>query len=175
MVQRRRRKIQEPKVSKPVIHREEESDEFYKEDNGETLFGSWNRLIISITAVCIIALISVYIIYRNTGSEGEPEITLPPQPAAVSVLNGCGESGVAGRMADFLKENGIDVMSSENADNSDYLETIIIGKDSQGKHARDIAEIIGISNITYDFDSTSAANVVIILGKDYSKYSPFNR
>ncbi|NHZ85798.1 MAG: hypothetical protein GWP19_07945, partial [Planctomycetia bacterium] len=44
----------------------------------------------------------------------------------VEVLNGCGEKGIAAKIADFLRTEHIDVVRSENADNFEYERTTLI-------------------------------------------------
>ncbi|MBT4877966.1 MAG: LytR C-terminal domain-containing protein, partial [Desulfobacula sp.] len=44
----------------------------------------------------------------------------------IEVLNGCGVRKLAALYRDFLRDQGIDVIRSKNADNSEYEKTIII-------------------------------------------------
>ena len=120
-------------------------------------------------ALIIVLLVMVF-------SEDEPVIEeVIATPAVVEVLNGCGVSGIAGRMAEFLKSNTIEVFKTDDADNSSYPETIIIGRDSRFDHAAEISALTGITNRTFDYESDSLVNVTIILGKDYQNFQPFNK
>lgn len=118
-------------------------------------------------ALFIVLLVMVF-------SEDEPIVEeVIATPAVVEVLNGCGVSGIAGRMTDFLKSNTIEVFNTGDADNSSYPETILIGRDSRFDHAAEISALTGIKNRTYDYESESLVNVTIILGKDYQNFQPF--
>ena len=71
--------------------------------------------------------------------------------------------------------NTIEIFKTDDADNSSYPETIIIGRDSRFDHAAEISSLTGITNRTYDYESDSLVNVTIILGKDYQNFQPFNK
>jgi len=114
----------------------------------------------------------LYMIYRGD----DPEIVeeaLVPTPVSVEVLNGCGVSGVAAQMTEFLRLNDIDVLITKDADSSDYNETIIIGRDLRFDHAGIISQLTGITNRTVDAPTDSTINVTIIIGKDYKNFKPF--
>ena len=61
----------------------------------------------------------------------------------------------------------------EDADNSEYPETIIIGRDSQFDHTEIISQLTGITNRTPDPVAESTVNVTIIIGKDYKNFKPY--
>lgn len=117
-------------------------------------------------------IILLYLIYPGD----EPEIVeeeLIPAPISVEVLNGCGVNGVAQMMTDFLRLNDIDVLITEDADNSRYPETIIIGRDLLHDYTEIISQLTGIDNRTVDNVTESTVNVTIIIGKDYKNFKPF--
>ena len=135
--------------------------------------------IFKIAGVVIISLLAIWVMFRIIAwifSPGEPEpepVPIPPPEA--EVLNGCGVGGIASQMTDYLREHDIDVLTTDNADNSQYAETIIIERDSLARHGKTISDLTGIRNITYDYTSESLVNVTIILGKDYLYYKPFRK
>ena len=50
----------------------------------------------------------------------------PIMDIEVEILNGCGVSGLASKVSDLLRDNNIDVVRSENADNFNYTQTMLI-------------------------------------------------
>ncbi|MFC1728716.1 LytR C-terminal domain-containing protein [candidate division KSB1 bacterium] len=175
MVKRRRRTLKDEGKSRQIFHRPAPDEEEVQEERDDITQSS-RTIIVSVIAIIALILIGYYAIPWMFGPDQE-EMTVeqPPQPAAVEVLNGCGELGIAGSLSDFLRENNIDVVNTDNADNSDYAETIVIGKDRSGEHARAVARLMDVTNITYLTDTTSIVNVTIILGNDYRLFKPFKQ
>jgi len=95
----------------------------------------------------------------------------------VEVLNGCGEKGIAAKIADFLRKEHIDVVRSENADNFDYERTTLIQRSYDFSNLKTVAK-------TLDFDvndgdqvitqpsSTADVDLTLIIGKDYRSVKP---
>ena len=85
----------------------------------------------------------------------------------VEVLNGAGVSGLAGRIASTLDNNGFDATAA-TADSYDYAKTNVfyVGEENKAK-AQAVAETLGLSSIKQD-DGTYAgdADVVVVLGSD---------
>jgi len=182
MVQRRRRVIKQkieikpPKVEQEPVEISEikKPVEFEDFTAAPISMRSSRTLIFRIIAVgAVVAFILFVVIPWIFSGDEEPVDLAPPPPAAVEILNGCGIVGIAGAMTEFLQTNDIDVLITENADNMNYAETIVIGRDSLGIHAKTVALLIGVQNITYDYDPSSTANVTVILGSDYKNFKPF--
>ena len=102
----------------------------------------------------------------------------PPQAAPVpvlftrvSILNGCGDPGVAARMREKAQSLGLDVIEEGNADSFGYLETIVIDRDGDIEKARQVASLLGIPNYIQQIsnDDYRLENIRIIVGKDYRK------
>ena len=49
----------------------------------------------------------------------------------VEILNGCGEPGIAAKFSEFLRVKRVDVVRSENADNFDYENTVLIQRNEK--------------------------------------------
>ena len=105
-------------------------------------------------------------------------ITEPAQAAPVpdlftrvSILNGCGDPGVAARMREKAQSLGFDVIEEGNADSFGYLETIVIDRDGDIEKARQVASLLGIPNYIQQIsnDDYRLENIRIIVGKDYRK------
>ncbi len=95
----------------------------------------------------------------------------------VEVLNGCGITGVAGEISEFLREHQIDVVRSENADHFQYTRTLII---QRTENAAGLAAVVKALNIELDDrsrvliqpDSSSDVDVTLIIGGDYRSIQP---
>jgi hypothetical protein len=92
----------------------------------------------------------------------------------VLILNGCGVSGIAGKLKDYLSRNGIQVVDSKNADNFNYPTTLIYST-SENPDDHIWLDLIGVNPKTVKRlnQERDKANTVIILGKDYQKLSVY--
>ncbi|NHZ85187.1 MAG: hypothetical protein GWP19_04825 [Planctomycetia bacterium] len=95
----------------------------------------------------------------------------------VEVLNGCGEKGIAAKIADFLRTEHIDVVRSENADNFEYERTTLIQRSDDLFNLKTVAKALNfdINNedrVIIQPNSTSDVDLTLILGKDYRSVKP---
>ena len=95
----------------------------------------------------------------------------------IEVLNGCGEKGIAAKVADFLRTEHIDVIRSENADNFDYSRTVLIHRSEKLYDLKTLAKVLNfnISNedrVVIRPSSTADIDLTLILGKDYQSVKP---
>jgi len=98
----------------------------------------------------------------------------------LEILNGCGESGVAKRLADLLKKSKYDIVNSGNyiergRINWDVQETKIISQISNPQNARDLADQMGIlySNVEQFENPSPIADITVVIGKDYKTLAIF--
>ncbi len=95
----------------------------------------------------------------------------------VEILNGCGEAGLAAKISDFLRQEQIDVVRSENADHFDYTTTLIIQRNEKVDSFRKVADALGIE-VTDDRrvmvlpEPDLDVDVTLIIGKDYRAIKP---
>jgi hypothetical protein len=95
----------------------------------------------------------------------------------VEVLNGCGITGVAGEISEFLRERQFDVVRSENADHFQYTRTLII---QRNENVDGLAAVVKALNIKLDDrsrvliqpDPASDVDVTLIIGSDYRSIQP---
>ena len=95
----------------------------------------------------------------------------------VEVLNGCGEKGIAAKIADFLRTEHIDVMRSENADNFDYEKTLLIQRSYDFSNLKTVAKTLDFNvnnedQVITHTSSTADVDITLILGKDYRSIKP---
>lgn len=91
--------------------------------------------------------------------------------ATVLVLNGCGEQGVGQRTAKLLRTFGLDVIDFRNADNFDYLETIVVDRCGDLDTAASIARRLGVGNVIQQIPETPLVDIIVIVGADYAGFA----
>ncbi len=119
---------------------------------------------------------------RQTPSPGKPVATPLPAPPEnvprdapnIQLLNGCGVSGVAQQFEAFLNKYDLKVANTENADNFDYIKTVVYLRGDYPDEAARIARLLGVS-----LDMVKPAgtrwkdyNITVIIGKDYKALLP---
>jgi hypothetical protein len=104
-------------------------------------------------------------------SEPAHAASAPVLSTRVSVLNGCGDPGVAARMREKAQSLGLDVIEEGNADSFGYLESIVIDRDGDLERTRQVASLLGIPNYIQQIseDDYRLEDIRIIVGKDYRK------
>ncbi|MBU0529657.1 LytR C-terminal domain-containing protein [bacterium] len=95
----------------------------------------------------------------------------------VEVLNGCGEKGIATKIADFLRTEHIDVVRSENADNFDYEKTMLIQRSYDFSNLKTVASALDFDvnnedQVITQPSSTADVDLTLIIGKDYRSIKP---
>lgn len=95
--------------------------------------------------------------------------TLNRTKITISVENGSGQEGVAGKASDFLKGKGYNVSSTTNADNYNYTGVTIKVKSSTSAYLnilkKDLSEKYTVSNTSSDLSKDFAADAIVIIGK----------
>ena len=147
----------------------------------------------AIGIVGVLLLGFIYSFSRNVTHTGVPiEVTFPkidPRPLAievyqknpiqnikVEVLNGCGLKGIAAQTAEFLRENHVDVVRSDNADHYDYPNTVIISRNENVESLKAVSRSFGVTlddktHILTDPDESLGVDVTVILGKDITNFT----
>ena len=86
------------------------------------------------------------------------------------VWNGCGEPGLAGRAARWLRRQGFDVFETMNADHMDYQQTLVVARSRRSGGARTVTEHLnrrlGIGLYVEQLTENPETDIVLILGKD---------
>ncbi|MGB9594355.1 MAG: LytR C-terminal domain-containing protein, partial [Anaerolineae bacterium] len=100
---------------------------------------------------------------------------VPSESAQIEVLNGAGVPGLAAQMAALLKEQGFEVVAIENADRSDYAETLIIDYADNTQTVALLAQLLNVAerNIRKEpGGQIGAGNLRIIVGRDFVVPTP---
>ena len=85
----------------------------------------------------------------------------------VQVLNGSRVRGLAGQVAEHLRDEGFDVVSVGNADSDEYSQTLVLLRRGEIATAHRVAQVLGAGHSLEQLDSTLLLDVTIILGADY--------
>ena len=95
----------------------------------------------------------------------------------VEVLNGCGVSGVAEKLTDYLRTNNIDVVNLGNYRSFEIENSIIIGRNEKIQNAEIVAAIVGLDNqnIIQQINPDYLLDVTFVLGKDYRDLIPLKK
>jgi hypothetical protein len=86
----------------------------------------------------------------------------------VEVRNGSGIEGAAGRMTEFLREQGFDVVDFGNADRFDHARTFVIDRGGGAVEAREVATALQGVPIQSGAppDSSRYLDVTVVVGAD---------
>jgi LCP family protein required for cell wall assembly len=99
----------------------------------------------------------------------DPAAAAKVENARISVLNGAGVEGLAGRTADYLSAQGLDVATVANADRLDYAKSIIIDYTGKPYTAKYLMDLMGLSEsqILSQANPDSDVDLAVILGADW--------
>lgn len=96
---------------------------------------------------------------------------IPPDSLSITVevLNGTRTPGLANRARDLFQSYDLEVMAPNNADNDQYLNTVVLDRKGNLDNARKVAEILRCTRIFSkpDPQMDQAVDVTVILGKDF--------
>jgi LCP family protein required for cell wall assembly len=101
--------------------------------------------------------------------EEDPAVRLETEAATIEVLNGTTTAGLAALTADSLQQHGLQVAHTDNADRSDYSESLIIVYTGKNYTAEHVASFLGLplTAVVHGADPDAEYDITIILGADY--------
>ena len=108
----------------------------------------------------------------------EKVITSPPiitpAPIRLQILNGCGVGRVAAKLDKWMSNKGskYNIIEVDNADRTDYRDTIILDRTGKADAAKTLADRLGISHTFIQNRPNLPANnadLTIIIGNDYTR------
>jgi anionic cell wall polymer biosynthesis LytR-Cps2A-Psr (LCP) family protein len=96
---------------------------------------------------------------------------VPPDALSITVevLNGTKTAGLANRARDLFQTYDMEVMAPNNADNDQYINTVVLDRKGNLDNARKVADIMHCTRIYSKPDPQldQAVDVTVILGKDF--------
>jgi LCP family protein required for cell wall assembly len=107
--------------------------------------------------------------------EEDPAARLKAEGATIEVLNGTAQEGLAGTTSTYLQQQGLSIARTENADRSDYTESLIIVYTGKTYTAEYIAHVLGLpltAVVHGGADSNAQYDLSVILGADYQPSVP---
>ena len=90
-------------------------------------------------------------------------------PVIVEVLNGCGVSGVADRVAARLRGEDFDVMFVGNADDFNYKETLVVDRSGACSKAITVARALEVENVIQQVRGSFFVDVSVVVGSDMAE------
>ena len=83
------------------------------------------------------------------------------------------EAGLASKVSDLLRKNNVDVVRSENADNFNYTQTMLILRNENLEDLNYVAKTLGLDpaedpRVIHQPDESLSVDLTLILGKDFS-------
>ena len=93
------------------------------------------------------------------------------------MLNGCGKSGVAEKLTDYLRAEGFDVVRLGNYRSFEIEKSIIISRNEKIQNAEKVASVVGLKNenVIQQTNPEYLLDVTFILGKDYKQLIPLQK
>lgn len=100
----------------------------------------------------------------------DPAARLQEEAATIAVLNGTTTAGLAGRTSDFLVGKGLEIALTDNADLSDYADSLIIVYTGKNYTADMIANVLGLPQtaVVHGADDGADYDITVILGADFA-------
>ena len=86
----------------------------------------------------------------------------------VILYNGVGAPGVAGVAAQQLITSGMRVIDTKNADRFDYATTLIVVQDGDLAQGEQVKSVIGVGDVIDQPSDQDVADVIVIIGEDYT-------
>ncbi len=106
--------------------------------------------------------------------------TRPAQRIQIEILNGCGQQGIANKLADRLSEKNYDVVNKGNylekgKVNWEVAHSKIINHLAESDEAEDLAGLIGIDKTNVEtFNSTTPViDLTVVIGRDFPELKIF--
>jgi hypothetical protein len=95
----------------------------------------------------------------------------------VEVLNGCGVSGVADKITNYLRKNNFDVVQTGNYTSYNMDKSLVIDRTGNTVNAEKVAAALGIAkkNIVQQINNDYLLDCSIVIGKDYFQLKPYNQ
>lgn len=143
--------------------------------------------------IVLLAVLTVYLFYnfvKRTTTEQPVEKplasdttlhSLTKQPSnktlQIDVQNGSGIQGIAGKVTEYLRSNGFDVVEMGNFATSDIKTSMVIDRTGITKNAKLVARNLGIQEkyVIQQVNKNYFLDATVVIGKDYLELNPFKQ
>ena len=136
-----------------------------------------NVIIILLAGLIIFLSYSLFTkITALTSGEDETELNKTARIIQLEVLNGCGISGIAEKLTNYLRQNDFDVVQVGNYRSYDIDNTLVVDRTGNKNNALKVAEALGIDskNVIQQINNDYFLDVSLIIGKDFNRLKPFH-
>jgi len=101
--------------------------------------------------------------------EEDPAARLEAEAARIEVLNGTTTAGLAALTTDYLQQQGLEIASTDNAERSDYPESLVIVHTGKTYTAEHLVRLLDLPTtaVVHGADADAEYDVSVILGADY--------
>jgi len=137
-----------------------------------TLMVIW--ILVVINAILLSSLVQRLIATGDHTPQGS--MVTMQEPLKVEVLNGCGITGLANEFAEYLRRKECNVVNVDNAEDFDYLKTIIIDRGRrESRNVKKFRELIGLDEdrVLLIRSQESESEISLIVGSDYEELKAF--
>jgi len=114
-------------------------------------------------------------------SEERPLFKQPEKMIQIEVLNGCGKAGIAKIFESHLRQQGFDVVNTENYRimgkiNWNVPHSKVIDQIGNIEFAEDVAQSLGINDkyVSSNDNPSPVYDVTVVIGNDFDKLKGFN-
>ncbi|OGU70845.1 MAG: hypothetical protein A2V93_03130 [Ignavibacteria bacterium RBG_16_34_14] len=136
-----------------------------------------NVIIILLAGLIIFLSYSLFTkITALTSGEEETELNKTSRIIQLEVLNGCGITGIAEKLTNYLRQKDFDVVQVGNYTSFDIDNTLVVDRTGNKNNALKVAEALGIDskNVIQQINNDYFLDVSLIIGKDFNRLEPFN-
>lgn len=136
-----------------------------------------NIIIIILAGLIIFLSYSLFTkISALTSDEDEAGLNKTSRIIQLEVLNGCGISGIAEKLTNYLRQKDFDVVQVGNYTSYDIDNTLVVDRTGNKNNAIKVAEALGIDskNVIQQINNDYFLDVSLIIGKDFNRLKPFN-
>jgi hypothetical protein len=135
-----------------------------------------NVIILLLAVVIIFLSYSLFTKIKALTSKDEPDLNKTSPIIQLEVLNGCGISGIAEKLTNYLRQNDFDVVQVGNYRSYDIDNTLVVDRTGNKNNALKVAEALGIDskNVIQQINNDYFLDVSLIIGKDFNRLKPFN-
>jgi hypothetical protein len=94
---------------------------------------------------------------------------LEAEAATIEVLNGTTTAGLAALTAEYLEQEGLQVSRADNADRSDYSESLVIVYTAKNYTAEYVTRLLGLplTAVVHGANANAEYDISVIVGTDY--------
>ena len=136
-----------------------------------------NVIIILLGIVIFIMAYSLFSKLSDYSHNLASEKNKPSAMVQVEVLNGCGVSGIADKITDYLRKNNFDVVQTGNYTSFNMDKSLVIDRTGNEASAEKVAKALGIDkkNIVQQINNDYLLDCTIVIGRDYFQLKPYNQ